>query len=232
MSSPEVPPAIDAFFEDSFARPMAHTLPYNWGRLVVSKEADTAYGLVPLSGDVVKGDEPLADSCKNPVEVAFLGPAEIPEPLFNKTAPQEWSTAHGAILTRHTSNRMQVVFGFNRSTDEMVEAELTKAAKQYGVSVEYIRENFKDTEHEAPIEQRLAFEAPNAMLHGVLPMMYQAITEERYRRPQGVLSRLFTRMHGYDLGIEVEAGLIRDDIHASFCRHHFEAQFAHVEETA
>jgi hypothetical protein len=231
MTEPgEALPSRAAQFEAHFAAPAAYTVPYDWGRLLVTHEAHDAYGLVPLTGETVDGNVPTEIEKDKLVEMALLGPGELvaieapPRP-----EPQEGTFPASIYTYLQRDDRAQLVFGYTVDAAEMLQISLRKAAREQGVSPAEIERHFVDELHRIPARERIEHEIPQALVHGVLPVMHRALFDilaTRKLQSSSLGSRLLSGLFGGNMRLAVQAGTITDDFHETFCSENFNRQFS------
>ena len=117
-----------------------YTIPYEWGVLRVTNEADAAYGLIPLTPQATAGDV-IADNTANRqtsrVEIRLAGPQELEQQVDSVDDVRHW--AGGVILAKIDDKSLNLTIGFVASTDEIVASfEDSSAIEEVKDTVPYI----------------------------------------------------------------------------------------------
>lgn len=222
-------PSRAAQFEAHFTAPAAYTLPYEWGRLLVTHEAHRAYGLVPLTAEAVEGNVQTEIERDKLVEMALLGPSELVAIEASPRPEPKEGTFPASIYTYLQEDaRAQLVFGYTVDAAEMLQVSLRKVARDEGVSPAEIESHFVDELYHIPARERIEHEIPHTLVHGVLPVMRQALFDllaTRKLQSSNLGSRLLSGLFGGNMRLAVQAIAITEDFHETFCRENFDRQF-------
>jgi hypothetical protein len=203
--------------------PRAYSLPYEWGHFSVTEDAHLAYGLVPLTANIISGGG--IDKSKMPpnaVEIILASPYEDPSWEKFDSEPADGFTTQIFVSQAHiTAKRgLQIAVSFQKTRDQMVKAELEKKAHEIGIGLDllYLRSKaLNNIDPRVEIEPEIS----KTLIHGAHKGLLPAISLGMQRR-RGKIARLSPLSNVRSIQ---EAQTIADDVHNDLCPEYFEQKF-------
>ncbi len=123
-----------------------YAVPYIWGALQVTEQADERYGFVPLSEGVLR--EGIALKMKNPIntdvrtDIYLLSPQELAEHAITRGVPPVSKLGTGSFATTFYNDGIEVRIALDQNPDDMRDIildDLSMIIKQFGVDIEEVR---------------------------------------------------------------------------------------------
>lgn len=108
MSEPEIPD-----------QSIKYSIPYAWGTLRVTNEADATYGLIPLTPEAVAGDivtRKADDYRSSRLEIRLAGPQELNQ-LGDMVGVSQW--AGGVVMAKVDDEALKLTIGFVVGAEEL-----------------------------------------------------------------------------------------------------------------
>lgn len=198
-------------------KPLAYSLPYEWGHFSVTPAADAAYELQPLSTDIIRGGIDRATLPADATEILLVGPDEYTDPDLSRTPSEKtvsriWVTTPAVTATRG----IQIACGFEKTRRELLAATLKKAAQDNNVSVAQLMSSY-ESETGLPTQEFHAQHISRQQLHALLPAIHAHLVQGYQAR------RRWLRWNMEPLDFK-RAYAVTTDIHADFCSDHFNHQ--------
>jgi hypothetical protein len=147
-----------------------YTIPYEWGTLRVSEAADEAYGFVPLTAQIVKGnsDEVLASDNKfnHRADIILMSPDEYRE-------HEEWDFDQTdepvgiGVSIRTKKQQTLIKLGLTQDRQGMLRRVLKGLSEETGVDEDEIDAAFTSADDDIPATEKIAHELPQDLIHAV-----------------------------------------------------------------
>jgi hypothetical protein len=220
-------------FDEYFGAPAAYTVSQEWGRVLVTEEAQASYGIVSFAPNTLIGNAPSELDPERLVEMALLGPSELVAVEAPPRPEPKLDTFPASIFTYlQEDGRAQLVLGYAIDSEEMLKVSLAKVARREAVSVEEVERGFVDEASGDSATLSLEREILQTITHAPLPVVRQALFNllvERGQQYGSRRSRLFSDLFGGNIRLAIQAGIITEDFHDTFCRERFEHHFNSAE---
>lgn len=157
----------------SEAVPMEYTVPYDWGRLHVSGDAHSAYGMQPLTADILEGGS-LRGYGLNPlnIDIFLLGPNQVPH------SPDDDQAGDMYVTSRHLKRGVVVSIGLSNSQTELhtqlgelVAKSITENNNEPDIDITTVT-----TEDGIPISEVLANNTPQMVAHLIAGVIQEEVS--------------------------------------------------------
>lgn len=192
-------------------KPLAYSLPHEWGHFSVTPAADTAHQLQPLTPDIVQGGTDRASLPKNATEILLVGPEELVDWDTVTTQPKEEAISRIMISPLVTATRgVQIVCSIERTRQQILDDELQKQAQANNTDMKTLLTSFK-SEAGLPVIEAINQQVNKDIVHTLLyPVMITCLAEAYQQR------RRFMPL-AFMLSDVAKAEKVVDDIHADLC---------------
>lgn len=144
-----------------------YRVPYEWGALHISEEADESYGFVPLTAGVVSGAEDITHT-ENAfglrTDIYLLSPEEFKLDIAEaRIASRPYRTAPGVGATIFDKDRIKIILALHSSKQD-VESRLLGNIESY---VNYFGGEIEDvrTEDDIPIKESIGHDTTQFLVH-------------------------------------------------------------------
>jgi hypothetical protein len=184
------------FMETNTTDPVIkYTIPFEWGMLRVTQEADASYGLIPLSPDVVMGDSPAATEATDPsskseadkIDITVAGPQEIQSRMQTPT-PDRIGWMGGLMIADASGDASKITIGFSLDAVELRQRLTERTLSGLGLDVEAAAAFQEVLEQDVP--QMLAHELAEKVSLGSTQMLEKKKRQERAVEGKRRLRRL------------------------------------------
>jgi hypothetical protein len=160
-----------------------YTLPFEWGNLHVTKAADTAYGLMPVTDVVVNGHQQLAinnatDAELPPINIMLAGPWERPNSI--KFYPDDVGMLTWATKIKDPVNISYRV-GSSQTVEGCVRQVMAEPEKLTGLDLDELERELV-LRHDMGLEEGVAWLTQQELLHKMQAVLYNAIAAEARNR--------------------------------------------------
>lgn len=222
MADPENNPEVNNGYEKYFHRPIAYSLPHDWGHFSVSEAAHDAYKLVPLTPNVTKAGIDRSILSSKAIEILLLGPAE--DPSWSQINVPRGKEATSRIKVSQpyitAAKGIQIICSFERTRQEILAAELEKHARLNKVNVKQLINSFATTDG-IPVGEHLDQHVSTTLIHGLYQALFLSV-EQGYMERRVPLLRWLPISAVLD---RLSAKTVADEVHNDLCPEYFEQQF-------